>query len=580
MNCMRYASLFLLLSFNSLLLSAPERITSFISDITVNSDATLTVQENIEVMCEQENIRHGIVREFPTSYRDVYGTYYNVDFKIQSITHNGYDASYQVESVSNGKKIYIGDKNILLAEGLHLYSITYTTNRQLGFFHGHDEIYWNVTGNGWRLPIDKVQARVHLPKGISQQSIKAEAYTGYQGQKGTNYSCEIKDSYVAFSTNHRLKQFEGITIVATFPKGFIVEPSWYQKIYWFFRDNPLFLVVCIILLYLIFLLISGSIIVRQRNKPGTIIPLFYPPKNMMPCDVGFMSKMKFNNKLLSADIIDLAVHNLITITYAAPRIFGSGTYTLTKKDSTTTLSAHANIKPYHETLLKKLFGKKNSLTISKKYNAEVEKALEQCKKHTNKYDDTYITVLRNFSYTSMLICLVALWGTFLCFNNSIEMVGLVIPTMISIIFFKVFIETFLFRIYTPNGRKLQDAIDGFKLYLMTAEIDRMNMIGTPPTKTPELYEKYLPYAMALGIEKQWTAQFSALFKDLAEKTGHTYSPLWYHGKNFKSDSFGSNLTGSFASTINSSSTRPGKSSGSGGGGSSGGGGGGGGGGGW
>ena len=577
---MRYTRLLLLLSFNSLLFSAPERITSFISDITVNSDATLTVQESIEVMCEQESIRHGIVREFPTSYRDAYGTYYNVDFKIQSITHNGYDASYQVESVSNGKKIYIGDKNILLAEGLHLYSITYTTNRQLGFFHGHDEIYWNVTGNGWRLPIDKVQAQVHLPKGISPQSIKAQAYTGYQGERGKNYSYDIKDNCVTFSTNHRLQQFQGLTIVATFPKGFVVKPSWYQKIYWFFRDNLLLLGICIGLFLLLLLLILGAITVRRINKPGIVIPLFHPPAGMMPSDVGFMTKMQFDNKLLSADIIDLAVHNFITITYNAPKIFGRGTYTLTIKDSINPLIANTKMNPHHEKLLRSLFGKKDKiLIVSKKHNGKIEAALEECKKHTNEHNALYITKLLSRARISMSIAFFLLIACGFILNDPMKMTGFIIPIMI-LIFIFIFLIPKLFRVYTPAGRKLQDAIDGFKLYLMTAEIERMNIIGTPPTKTPELYEKYLPYAMALGIEKQWTAQFSALFKDIEEETGHTYYPLWYHGKNFRADSFGSNFTGSFTDTIASSSTAPGSSSGSDGGGSSGGGGGGGGGGGW
>lgn len=155
---MLYLRLFLLFFFNFVLCYADERITLFMSDIVVKSDATLKVQETIEVISERKNIRHGIIREFPTSYRDVFGTHYVVDFKITSVTHNGCTAEYRVESVSNGKKIYIGDKNRLLPQGEHRYVITYETNRQLGFFHDHDEIYWNVTGTGWRLPIDRVQA--------------------------------------------------------------------------------------------------------------------------------------------------------------------------------------------------------------------------------------------------------------------------------------------------------------------------------------------------------------------------------------------------------------------------------------
>lgn len=571
---MRYLRLLLLLSFNVALLNAHERITSFISDIVINKDATLRVQESIEVVSENKTILHGIVREFPTSYRDTCGTRYIVDFKILSVTHDGHAVPFHIESVSNGKKIYIGYKNSFVKPGKHLYVITYETNRQLGFFNDHDEIYWNVTGTGWRLPIDEVQAHVYLPQGISEQLIKAEAYTGYQGEQGKNYSYTIQDNCVLFTTNHELKQFEGLTIVTTFPKGFVTEPSWYQNILWNIRDNKGIVLICIILLYLLMILISGFITVKRINKPGIIIPLFYPPVGMMPCDVGYINRMKFNNILLSADIIDLAVHDFITITYK-PKMFFGGTYILKIKNRIPCIKTGSIINEYHESLISTLFGKNKSITISNEYNPKINKALELCKKHTKKYDESDITTIPIFSYTSMLMCLLIFCSMIFFLNNSIIIKEFIIPTVMIIVFFKFFTDR-LSNVYTPAGRKKQDAIDGFKLYLTTAEIERMNMIGTPPTKTPELYEKYLPYAIALGLEKQWTAQFSILFKEF----GDSYKPLWYHGQTFRSNNFGSKFTNSFSSTIASSSTRPGKSSGSSGKGRSGGGGGGGGGGGW
>lgn len=121
-------------------------------------------------------------------------------------------------------------------------------------------------------------------------------------------------------------------------------------------------------------------------------------------------------------------------------------------------------------------------------------------------------------------------------------------------------------------------IAGFKLYLSVAEADRLNMLH-PPEKTPELFERYLAYALALDVEQQWAEQFAGVL----EQAGRDYQPAWYSGRGFTSGNFvglTSQLSGSLAGAISSSSTAPGSSSGSGGGGSSGGGGGGGGGGGW
>ena len=113
-----------------------------------------------------------------------------------------------------------------------------------------------------------------------------------------------------------------------------------------------------------------------------------------------------------------------------------------------------------------------------------------------------------------------------------------------------------------------------------AEKERLQILN-PPDKTPELFEKHLPYALALDVENQWSEQFP----DVLARTGEdrAYSPAWYRGASFRATDmsrFTSSLGNSFAGAISSASSAPGSSSGSGGGGSSGGGGGGGGGSGW
>ena len=138
----------------------------------------------------------------------------------------------------------------------------------------------------------------------------------------------------------------------------------------------------------------------------------------------------------------------------------------------------------------------------------------------------------------------------------------------------------LLKAPTLTGRKIMDQIDGFKLFLSVAEKDRLNF-RNPPDKTPELFERYLPYALALGVEQQWSEQFAEVLA--AASRGDNYSPSWYSGRNWDSRNIGgftSNLGSSFTGAISSASTAPGSSSGSGGGGFSGGGGGGGGGSGW
>jgi uncharacterized membrane protein len=130
---------------------------------------------------------------------------------------------------------------------------------------------------------------------------------------------------------------------------------------------------------------------------------------------------------------------------------------------------------------------------------------------------------------------------------------------------------------TLAGRKLLDQIEGFKHYLEVAEQDQLALTDQPAF-TSNLYEKYLPYAIALNLENAWTAKLNRAIKNGVIERGYR-QPAWYHGHRHHGNHFSDSLSNSFNSAISSSSVAPGSSSGSSGG-SSGGGGGGGGGGGW
>ncbi len=152
-----------LLPFSRPVFAQSERIVDFHSDITVEDDSSLLVTERIAVVSTGAQIRHGLLREFPTRYRDLYGNRYVVDFQALSATRDSANEPFRVEDYSNGKRIYFGRANVMLPPGRHVYTFTYTTNRQLGFFADHDELFWNVTGLGWSFPIDHASATVHLP---------------------------------------------------------------------------------------------------------------------------------------------------------------------------------------------------------------------------------------------------------------------------------------------------------------------------------------------------------------------------------------------------------------------------------
>jgi hypothetical protein len=141
---------------------AEEKILSFHSDVTVNENASLLVKETIKVISEGQKIKHGIFRDFPVKYKEGTGKIIKVGFHVAGVKRDGRPDEFREAEQDNGVRVYIGNKDFVLPPGEHEYELTYTTDHQMGFFDGYDELYWNVTGNGWDFAIDKASALIHL----------------------------------------------------------------------------------------------------------------------------------------------------------------------------------------------------------------------------------------------------------------------------------------------------------------------------------------------------------------------------------------------------------------------------------
>ncbi len=562
----------LLALFFSASLHAVESITQFKSDITIHTDGSMTVREDITANVELRKIRRGIVREFPTTYKDKRGNWYRVGFDVQGVMIDGKGAPYFIEFASNGKLLNFGD-DTYLTRGQHTFTVIYKTNRQLGFYENHDELYWNVTGNGWRLPIDRLIARVHLPASISDKDIRWEAYTGRYGSRQKNVVASPISHGVQFTTTQRLGEFEGLTIVVGWPKGFIESPSGWQEWQWFFDDNKhIFLLGfgwVLLLAYLLFMWMR----IRAKRLDEPIIPLFYPPKGMLPGGMRYFMRMGYDSVVLASDVVNMAVGGWLTIDQKKGW-WGSKTYTLQPKES-----KEGDSTSLYEDIFLKLFPNNKPITLGSSNNRQVQDSISLSERYYGSNYDGLFDYCVNETIGAMLITFVFGVAAVLVAGDGSWMVWATIGYFIPIIIFYNAVKG-----YTRAGMKLHNDVEGFKLFLATTETDRLKVIGTPPTKTPELYEAYLPYAMALGVEEQWSAQFAPLFEKLRQ-AGNPYVPMWAIGWDagaFRASSFASSMSSSMSSAISSSASRPGSGSGfsggSGGGGFSGGGGGGGGGG--
>ncbi len=622
----------LLFLFIAPLVRAEEIIHSFHSRIEVATNAQLTVTETIRVRAEGQSIKRGIYRDFPQLYRGKWGLRQKTGFEVVSVLRDGKPEPWHSEKRSNGQRIYIGDANVLLNEGDYTYTLTYTTDRQLGFFDTHDELYWNVTGNGWEFAMQQVTAEVWLPEGVHIQS--REAYTGYAGSKGQDYITEAPIEHIAlFATTRPLAATEGLTIVVTWPKGAVFPAMQPDDPMVMMRDNP-GLAMGLIGLGLVFIyyVVVWSLFGRDPER-GTIIPRYEPPEGFSPAAVRVMTRMKFDPKAFAANLIQLGVKGALVLQEAG------GEYTVTKAERTPT-----TLLPDERALHSALFGIQPTLAFKQKNHARISSAQSAMRGNVmQKLEKSHFVKNAGLWGFGILFTLIPLavslidareigGAVFMTIWLSIWSLGVtaLVSSAVSqlrarsyggglflLLFSIPFIGGELFGLYaliqstsywvaglfllgiilngvffhllkapTRLGRDALDKIEGFKRYLTVAERDRLNF-ENPPAKTPELFDKFLPYALALDVEQEWAEQFTDVLANAAAATSTGYSPVWYRGRAVAvtgfstfATSLGSSLSGAISASSHAPGSSSGSSSGGGGGGSSGGGGGGGGGGGW
>lgn len=634
---MRLAVRLLLAVFVTLALALPglarEEIRAFASDVTLRVDGSVLVVETVDVRAEMVEIRRGIYRDIPTVMLGTRGNKIRVGLDVQTVTRDGAPEQFRVERMGNFQRIWIGDPDQFIGTGDHRYVITYVMERMARSFEDHDELYWNATGNYWNFPIVRSVARVTLPPGavISELS----AYTGEADS--TEQAVTItrnSDTEATFRTQRALAAGEGMTFAVAFQKGIIAYPEGADALLQSVSDlREIWLPVLSVLLLLGYNMIAWWNVGRDPPK-GTIIPLFHPPKDFSPALTHYVQHWGFFQgggwTAFTAAVFNLGVKGLVTITNVADtlsvkvtgkqpeaplpvgeevlfRYFeGAGTVTVNKSTGPTLNSKRGEFTTAIARENRKVWFNHNAgfavlsfvLAFAMMAAMVFFDVLEPIWLVAAFAGGIAAAVIGSLIFSALhkggfRIFMIVLWIGIVAFNmgggiletfSSIAINSAALAAgsliLISVIF------AVLMRAPTIQGRKIMDEIEGFKLYLDTAEKNRLNMSGEPPM-TIERFERILPYAIALGVEKPWTEHFEGELarNAVSDATGSDYSPRWYSGRSFSSGGISNAVTaatsGMAAAMVAAQPVQASSSgSSSGGGGFSGGGGGGGGGGGW
>jgi len=479
------------------------------------------------------------------------------------------------------RRIRIGDPDVFV-RGRQVYVIQYRVDGGLGFLEDYDELYWNATGNEWPVPIDKAISTVTLPEAVAERDLKLRCFTGPVGSKAENCTIQVVDSRTVRYEAQGFGKGEGLTIVAGFPKGLVAQPLALQKAARLWRIYGKY--AAIPLLTLLILLTLWRVWGRDPWTKRSIMPQWNPPEDLGPAEVGVLFDERADLRDISATIIDLAVRGYLKIRRLeatggklvgaifslfttvsglvsaglslfwmmgfasaggglltafglpflfiglwvalgpwlrrllgreAPFQFEHADYELIRLKS-----GSQGLRPYEGQLLDALFGGEQTRKLSQLENKfyvhlpTLKRALYSAVLEKGYFMRSPDTVRRVYYGLGGVL---AIGGLVLMgflgvldpfFGASLALSGLIVLGFAPLMPQK-----------TPQGVKVAQEILGLREYLSRAEKHRLEVLNAPE-RSPEAFEKLLPYAIALGVAQAWAEQFQDIY---------TTPPSWYEG---------------------------------------------------
>lgn len=518
-----------------------EKIISFDVTARIQQDASVDISEKIQYDFGATE-KHGIFRDIPYKYKTSVGNY-TLSFSNFSVTdENGNNLTYSKYTEGLNVVLKIGDANKTI-NGVHTYIINYKVKDAINYFEKDDEFYWNVTGNDWEVNRNIASASIFLPDQVDLEKIK---FACYAGPADSDAPCENKKlgNPIYFSQSD-LAPWNGLTIAVSFPKGIVHEPTVWEKRLHFLLGNLVIFLPFFVLTILLYLWKKYG---KDPAGKGVIIAQFDSPDKMSPLEVGLVIDERGDNKDVSAEIIDLAVRGYLKI--SAIEVEG-----LLKTKSSFELRQLKPIKEleaeYDKTIMVALFGNDQENVKAEPVGLATlqssARTFEEIKKVNNLVTKNLISKGYFKSNPGIVRGVYIFIGVMVIFAG-FYLSGLFLSPILSDVCF--FISGLIIIIFsrwmparTQKGVLAREHILGLKNYLEVAEAARIKFHNAPE-KNPQIFEKLLPFAMVLGVEKEWAKQFEGIYLT---------PPNWYEGprlNNFTVMALATNF-GDFRSSWNS-----------------------------
>ncbi len=481
-------------------------ITSFASDVAVQPDASLVVTETIRGRFFED--RHGIFRSIPVRYTTDLGKELVVPVEMRTVTLGGEEVPYEEYAEGDDRVFKIGDPNVTFV-GPFEYQLRYSVRRVMLYEEETDQVYWNVTGDQWDIPLGAVSATVTLPGSVSAENLSTICFTGMRGSTAKDCAMDVKDGGAAFSAQ------DFLTVAVRFPKGIVAPPSAEDlAAAWWDRMLPR-LTWLVPLLTFFFLYRYWNKHGRDAKGRGTIVAEYDPPKGVRPTEAGTLLDTKVHPRDLSATFVDFAVRGYLKIVEKEEKtlgIFTSKTYTLVKQKEP------KDLKPYEKEIFDELFSSGDEKTLLS-VDGDMARAITRAS--DNVYEsmasDGYFK--KNPKSASYLFAGIAVGAGIAGWmaGLSLSIVFGSLQPLVAFMFAAFLILCFapFMKAYTDKGIAAKEHVQGFREFLVTAERYRLQW-----QEREGIFEKFLPYAVAFGVTDKWAKAFEGM---------NLPAPTWYVG---------------------------------------------------
>jgi uncharacterized membrane protein YgcG len=430
---------------------------------------------------------------------------------VIGVTMDKEPVDYQVTEQSDGLSIKIGFPNRYVS-GQHTYAITYETDRAINFFPDHSELYWNVTGNDWLIPIERAQFTLDVltPNAVAPK-MQLACFTGVSGSTETacTAQAQAQGARAVFKTTRLLDLEEGLTIVVGLPAGLIVAPTLMEKIGMLLADNWIMLLPFAVFLIMFLLWFFTG----RDPKLGVIIPLYESPRDLNPAELAAAYEDgALPERAFPAVIINLAQRGYLHVRYEKDGADETGFSFIKKKP------ADANLLDDERAVFEGLFKSGGLTSVSDLRKSKFYMAAEAARKAVwerlkEKKVFRQRPALVRAGYVSVGVLMIVI--SFMLIDPFILIPAVGIISGVIILGFAMVMPR-----RTADGAKLLAEIKGFEWFLSVTEKERLKFHDAPK-KTPEQFQRMLPYAIALKVDKEWADQFQGI---------SLKSPEWAEGR--------------------------------------------------